>query len=74
VFLALWITFFLLAGAEWTGMVALKHAGGYVGLLTAICAFYLAAAEVINEAHGHTVLPIGVPGAPRAHEPVGHPA
>jgi uncharacterized protein len=74
VFLALWITFFLLAGAEWTGAAVLKHAGGYVGLITALLAFYLAAAEVINETHGHAVLPIGVPGARRQHGPVGHPA
>ena len=64
VFLALWITFFLLAGAEWTGSAALHVAGGYVGLVTAVLAFYLAAAEVINETHGRAVLPIGAP-APR---------
>ena len=64
VFLALWITFFLLAGAEWTGLAVLHQAGGYVGLLTAIFAFYLAAAEVINETHGRVVLPIGE-SAPR---------
>ena len=29
------------------------------GLLTAALAFYLAAAEVINETHGRAVLPIG---------------
>ena len=37
----------------------MHHAGGYVGLLTAVLAFYLAAAEIINETHGRTVLPIG---------------
>jgi len=61
VFLALWITFFLLAAAEWTGMPGLKMAGGYGGLITAALAFYLSAAEVINEAHQRTVLPIGAP-------------
>jgi succinate-acetate transporter protein len=35
------------------------RAGGYVGLLTALFAFYLRAAEVINETHGRIVLPIG---------------
>jgi succinate-acetate transporter protein len=30
-------------------------------LLTAALAFYLAAAEVINETHGHAVLPVGAP-------------
>jgi succinate-acetate transporter protein len=65
VFLALWITFFLLAAGEWTGMSALHVAGGYGGLITAALAFYLSAAEVINENHQRTVLPIGAPGAPR---------
>ncbi len=62
IFLALWITFFLLAASEWSGMSTLHVAGGYVGLLTAVLAFYLSAAEVINEAHGRSVLPIGAPG------------
>ncbi len=64
VFFALWITFFLLAASEWTGMAVLKMAGGYGGLITAAFAFYLSAAEVINEAHQRIVLPIGAPGAP----------
>jgi succinate-acetate transporter protein len=63
VFLALWITFFLLAAGEWTGMSALHVAGGYGGLITAVLAFYLSAAEVINETHKRTVLPIGAPTA-----------
>ena len=61
VFLALWITFVLLGVGEWTGLSVLHKAGGYVGLLTAVFAFYAAAAEVINEAHGRTVLPVGAP-------------
>ena len=61
VFLALWITFFLLGASEFTGMATLHVAGGYMGLLTAALAFYLAAAEVINETHGHIVLPVGAP-------------
>ena len=59
VLLALWITFFLLAAGDFTGNALLHHAGGYVGLLTAVLALYLAAAEIINETHGRTVLPIG---------------
>ena len=59
IFLALWITFFLLAFGEWTGAAALHQAGGYCGLLTALLAFYLSAADVINENYGRTVLPIG---------------
>jgi hypothetical protein len=34
-----------------------------MGLVTAVLAFYLAAAEIINETHGRTVLPIGAPHA-----------
>lgn len=37
----------------------LHHAGGYFGLLMAPLAFYLSVAEIINEAHGRTVLPVG---------------
>lgn len=58
VFLALWVTFVLLAVGDW-GVKAMTTWGGYAGLLTAIFAFYLSAAEVINEAHGRTVLPVG---------------
>jgi succinate-acetate transporter protein len=61
VFLALWITFFVLGAADLTGIASLKLAGGYMGLVTAALAFYLAAAEVINETHGRAVLPIGAP-------------
>ena len=61
IFLMLWITFFLLAAGEWTGMAILHMAGGYGGLITAALAFYLSAAEVINETHMRTVLPIGAP-------------
>ena len=60
VFFALWITFFLLAAGEWTGLAVLHHAGGYGGLVTAALAFYLSAAEIINETHGRTVLPVGL--------------
>ncbi|MEJ2480366.1 MAG: acetate uptake transporter [Acidihalobacter sp.] len=58
VFLALWITFVLLAFGIWFAPI-LGKLGGYVGLVTAVLAFYLSAAEVINEAYGKTVLPIG---------------
>ena len=59
VFLALWITFVALAAGDWTGLAFLHKLGGYLGLLTAALAFYLSAAEVINESRGKTVLPIG---------------
>jgi len=59
IFLSLWITFLLLAGGEWTGSVALRVAGGYGGLLTAVLAFYLSAADVVNEVYERVVFPIG---------------
>jgi len=58
VFLSLWITFLLLAIGAWTGSILATRIGGYAGLITAIFAFYASAAEVINEAFGHTVLPM----------------
>jgi succinate-acetate transporter protein len=39
-------------------------------MITAILAFYLGAAEIINEAHGKTVLPIGA-AEPKPAVPVG---
>ncbi len=73
VFLALWPTFLLLGLAPLLGIPALTTLGGYGGLITALFAFYLGAAEIINEAHGHTVLPIGARGIPYTPT-VGHPA
>jgi succinate-acetate transporter protein len=61
IFLALWITFGLLAGGEWTGSGLVRMAGGYMGLITAALAFYLSAADVINEVHGRVILPVGDP-------------
>ncbi len=60
IFLALWITFVLLALSPLLGMPIMGRLGGIGGLITAALAFYLGAADVINEVHGHTVLPIGV--------------
>ncbi|GAB0119760.1 acetate uptake transporter [Acidisoma sp. 7E03] len=68
IFLALWITFLLLALGAW-GIGAAHMIGGYAGLVTAILAFYVSAAEVINETHGRIVLPLGnrlAPGDVRA--------
>ncbi|MFC5427544.1 acetate uptake transporter [Paraburkholderia denitrificans] len=64
IFFVLWITFFLLAAGDWTGSAALHAAGGYMGLLTAVLAFYLSAAEMMIECYGREVLPIGTISAP----------
>ncbi|WP_079419863.1 acetate uptake transporter [Thiomonas intermedia] len=58
VFTALVPTFFLLAAGAITGNGGLSIFGGYLGLITAALAFYLAAAEIINEAWGRVVLPV----------------
>jgi succinate-acetate transporter protein len=59
IFLALWITFVLLALKDFGFGAMFGRLGGYGGLITALLAFYLSAAEVINETHGREVLPVG---------------
>ncbi|HTH60364.1 MAG TPA: acetate uptake transporter [Paraburkholderia sp.] len=59
IFFALWVTFVLLAAGDWTGSASLHAAGGYLGLVTAALAFYLSAAEIVNDAYGREVLPVG---------------
>jgi succinate-acetate transporter protein len=41
------------------GNVTLGVVTGYEGILCGLGAVYLAIAEVLNEAHGKTILPIG---------------
>jgi len=60
VFLLLWITFVLLALGEFNGNApgaGIRAVGGYVGLITAIAAFYASARGIINPAFGRTILP-----------------
>jgi uncharacterized protein len=65
IFLALWITFLLLALGAW-GIGICTVIGGYAGLVTAAIAFYVSAAEIINEAHGRIILPLGAREPPLA--------
>jgi len=58
VFGSLATLFFLLSAAEFTGIHAIKTIAGYEGILCGLSAFYLAMAEVLNEAHGKEVLPV----------------
>jgi succinate-acetate transporter protein len=58
VFLTLTILFFMLAASEYTGNLDLKHVTGYEGIICGLSAFYLAIAEVLNEVHKKTILPI----------------
>lgn len=57
--LGLCLTLFVLALAQWLQVDALAILGGYLGLVAAIVGIYVAAAELINASHGHTVLPLG---------------
>lgn len=58
VFLFATLTFFTLATADWTGILALTRVGGVLGLITAFLAWYVSAAVVINSTHKRTVLPV----------------
>jgi succinate-acetate transporter protein len=59
VFLLLAITYILLAiGDMGGGHKSITHAGGYVGIATAIAAWYASFAQVINSTFGRTLLPL----------------
>jgi uncharacterized protein len=62
VFLLLAVTFILLGIGNSHGSAAgsgLVKVGGYVGILTAIAAWYASFAQVINSTFGRTVAPLG---------------
>jgi len=59
VFLSLTILFGLLAARDWTGSAVVGKIAGFEGILCGLSAIYLAMAEVLNDAKGRTVLPIG---------------
>ena len=62
-FVLLLVTFILLAAGDLLGgpekAPGIIHLAGYVGIATAIAAWYVAAADVINDTFGRTVLPVG---------------
>jgi len=62
VFVVLLVTLVLLTIAELGGIDSLGTLGGYVGILTALVAWYAAAAVVTNATWGRPVLPV----APRS--------
>ena len=57
VFLLLWITFLVLAVGEYQANKSITQIGGYLGILTAIAAWYASARTIINEAWGRDLLP-----------------
>lgn len=58
VFFVLLITFILLAIGNSGGSTSTIHLGGWVGIVTAVLAFYASGAGVINATWGRTVLPV----------------
>jgi uncharacterized protein len=58
VFLLLSITFILLAIGDSGGHESVTKWGGYVGLATAVAAWYASFAGVLNSTFGRTVLPV----------------
>lgn len=65
VFVLLTITFFLLAIGDFNGSSGLGKAGGYVGILTAIAAWYASFAVVTAFTFKKQVLPVGPLGVGR---------
>jgi uncharacterized protein len=58
-FTVLEVTFVLLTIGNWgAGHVGLVKAGGWFGIITALVAWYISAAGVVNEHAGRKVLPI----------------
>ena len=60
VFSSLAILFFLLTIRDLTNISLIGSIAGYEGIICGLSAVYLALAEVLNEVHGRTILPIGV--------------
>jgi uncharacterized protein len=58
VFVLLSVTFVLLAIGTSGGHATITHWGGYVGLATAVAAWYASFAAVTNSTFGRTVLPL----------------
>jgi succinate-acetate transporter protein len=59
VFLLLAATFIILGIGNAGGHSGIVHLGGYVGLVTAIAAWYTAMAIVVNSTWGRVVMPVG---------------
>ncbi len=58
VFIVLFVTFVVLTIGAFTGIAFLTHLGGYLGVVTALLAWYTSGAGVINSVSGHTVVPV----------------
>ena len=60
VFVALLLTYALLTVGAFAGSAGISVIGGYLGLLTAVLAWYASFAGVVNATWKRTVLPVGV--------------
>lgn len=60
VFGTLVVLFFLLAIGDFMGSTVIKKIAGYERIVCGFSAIYTAAAQILNEVYGKTVLPLGV--------------
>jgi succinate-acetate transporter protein len=60
VFGTLALLFFLLAIGDATGSAGIKQFAGFEGIVCGASAMYTGIAQVLNEVHGKTVLPLGL--------------
>lgn len=58
IFASLTILFFLLAIGDITGIETITRIAGYEGIICGFSAIYAGLAQVINEAHNRTILPL----------------
>jgi len=58
VFGVLFLTFVFLTWGEFSGTTGITHIGGYLGLLTAVLAWYGSMAGVMNATAKHSVMPV----------------
>ena len=61
VFIVLTVTYLFLTIGAFSGSDVANHIGGYLGLVTAVLAWYGSAASVINSTWKRSVLPVGAP-------------
>ena len=59
VFIFLTVTFFALAAGAYNGTAGLTKLGGWLGLVTALLAWYASFAVVANFTHKRTLVPVG---------------
>ena len=71
VFIALTLTFLFLTIGKFANSAGIGHIGGWIGIITAILAFYASFAVVTNQTWKRTVLPVFPLNPPVPSEPSG---